>query len=210
MGTRGAWGFVINDNARLTYNHFDSYPEGLGSDILAWARQVSDWDKVKQQAMDLHMVNEQESPTEEEALKVAEFSDSGVSTGQDWYAALRKCQGDPDATLRSGYMTENSEFPLDSLFCEWAYLIDLDKGVFEVYQGFQTEVPTAGRWAGRPTAEEDNDRYAAHVEWCKANGREPWDDRVSKYKAVMLREVWPLHDLPTDAEWSERLVGDDE
>jgi hypothetical protein len=28
------------------------------------------------------------------------------------------------------------EFAADSLFCEWAYVIDLDKDVFEVYRGF--------------------------------------------------------------------------
>lgn len=28
------------------------------------------------------------------------------------------------------------EFAADSLFCEWAYVIDLDKATFEVYKGF--------------------------------------------------------------------------
>lgn len=33
-------------------------------------------------------------------------------------------------------LVNSEEFAADSLFCEWAYVIDLDKNTFEVYQGF--------------------------------------------------------------------------
>jgi hypothetical protein len=75
MGTRGTWGFVLDDREKLTYNHFDSYPDGLGADLLNWLR--------------------------------------------------------------------------DSLFCEWAYVIDLDNQRFEVYRGFQTAPHEDGRFATR-------------------------------------------------------------
>jgi len=188
MGTRGAWGFVLNGSERLTYNHFDSYPSGLGIDLLAWARQA-DWDKVREQVMNMTIVDEDGTPTEDEREQVAEYTDTHVSTGSDWYSALRHTQGDPEKTLRSGFMTDGSAFPLDSLFCEYAYVFNLDDGTFEVYQGFQKTRPTCGRWAGRPTPEEE---------------REP------EYKAVRLWEVWPLHDLPTQEQFTERLIGDSE
>lgn len=40
------------------------------------------------------------------------------------------------------------EFAADSLFCEWAYVLDLDKEILEVYKGFnKTPVPKSQRFA---------------------------------------------------------------
>lgn len=36
------------------------------------------------------------------------------------------------------------EFAQDSLFCEWAYVIDFDTNTFEVYRGFNHEPLTEG------------------------------------------------------------------
>jgi hypothetical protein len=38
MGTRGFLGFVLQDKEYITYNHFDSYPSGLGDAVLQWLR----------------------------------------------------------------------------------------------------------------------------------------------------------------------------
>ena len=34
--------------------------------------------------------------------------------------------------------TDSYEFAKDSLYCEWAYIIDFDKNAFEVYKGLNT------------------------------------------------------------------------
>ena len=53
--------------------------------------------------------------------------------------------------IYDGSITEikNSEgFAGDSLFCEWAYVIDLDSGMLEVYKGFNTSpLPETDRFA---------------------------------------------------------------
>ena len=36
-------------------------------------------------------------------------------------------------------LVNREEFAGDILLCEWAYVVDLQKGVFEVYEGFQKE-----------------------------------------------------------------------
>lgn len=44
------------------------------------------------------------------------------------------------------------EFAKDSLFCEWAYVVDLDADTLEVYRGFQEAPHTDGRWASEEPA----------------------------------------------------------
>lgn len=34
MSTRGAYGFILNGEEKITYNHCDSYPSYLGINIL--------------------------------------------------------------------------------------------------------------------------------------------------------------------------------
>lgn len=36
MSTRGAYGFRIDGQDKITYNHFDSYPDSLGVNLLQW------------------------------------------------------------------------------------------------------------------------------------------------------------------------------
>ena len=35
-------------------------------------------------------------------------------------------------------LVDSRQFAADSLFCEWAYVVDLDKGQLEVYRGFNS------------------------------------------------------------------------
>lgn len=155
MGTRGALGFVVDETAKITYNHFDSYPSGLGDDTLRWLRGVVADPAREQAAADAarRLREVTGEPTDEEARRYSQagLADTDVSTGADWYALLRRAQGDPAAILDVGIFESAAEFPRDSLFCEWAYLVDFDARVFEVYEGFRQAPPTAGRWAGEST-----------------------------------------------------------
>jgi len=42
-------------------------------------------------------------------------------------------------------MVDQADFLKDSLFCEWGYVINLDKGVLEIYRGFQ-KAPSKNRY----------------------------------------------------------------
>lgn len=77
-------------------------------------------------------------------------------------------------------LTNHIDFAGESLFCEWAYVIDLDRQTFEVFKGFNQEVlaPTE-RFARSPTK-------PAH----------PGDS--GQYHPVKLAREWLLDDLPDE------------
>lgn len=149
MGTRGAIAFVCDGVEKVTYNHFDSYPSGLGMVMLGWLRHA-DLDATREAVRNLRMVDDTTEPGDQEweaAWLSARYGNPGVSTGSDWYSLLRETQGNPDAILDAGVAGDASGFPQDSLFCEWAYVVDLDSETFEVYEGFQRSGPVTGRWS---------------------------------------------------------------
>ncbi len=72
------------------------------------------------------------------------------------------------------------EFVKDSLMCEWAYVIDLDNNVLEVYEGFNNKpVPADNRF------QLDADEVARETA-----------DGSSKYYPVVLMQKFALNDLP--------------
>lgn len=160
MGTRGLMGFTVQEEHFLTYNHYDSYPTGLGSNLLKWLKLhlviQDDTVQISPEVMGvltgLEQVEEGSEPTEEQLAKLTArgFTEAqNVSTGRDFYSWLRDCQGDLDLTLRSGFWIKGGyEFGFDSLFCEWGYVIDVDRNCFDTYRGFQQVPATKGIWAG--------------------------------------------------------------
>ncbi len=84
-----------------------------------------------------------------------------VSTGQktEWYALLRHAQGNLNAYKHGlRYMIDNERFMQDSLFCEWAYVINLTDGVLEIYRGFQ-KTPQNNRYLMPFYFEGDDDYF---------------------------------------------------
>jgi hypothetical protein len=154
MSTRGLLGFVADGLETCTYNHGDSYPSGLGVEVLRFARRCegTNFHRFKSAAASLTQVSEDgRKPTRDEVVKLAGHADTKVSTGDahaEWYVLLRDTQGDPEAILSCGYAIHDPDWPRDSLFCEWGYVLDFDSQTLEVYKGFNQAPPTAGRWTG--------------------------------------------------------------
>lgn len=226
MSTRGTVGFVINGEEKLTYNHSDSYPDGLGVEVLKFLRKNPPV-KIKDKVAALQVIDPDVPATRDQILAlrpttnwyVNQYSMAGPQpedvsptspdglpdTNVSWYNLLRGTQGELGAILDCGYMEDGSDFPLDSLFCEWAYVVDFDKGALEVYKGFQKERPTSGRWAGRPTDEENAKNYEAHLALAKERGRDPWKTETPPFQAIALAGTFPLDDLPTDKKFCKAV-----
>lgn len=204
MGTRGFTGLVVDGEEKIGYQQYDSYPSGVGAVVLGQLREmVKDMDSLRASARALKVVSNDVPPTEAEVEQLRGYADLSVSnqTTEDWYCLLRNTHGDLNVILEAGYVEDVHTFPLDSLFCEYGYLVDLDNEVFQVYKGFQKSTPTKGRWATRPTAAEDVATYREHVKWCAENGRDPWMPEVSEYKAVELWAEYPLSALPSNEDF---------
>ncbi|NOG70443.1 hypothetical protein HJG45_08680 [Roseicella sp. DB1501] len=177
----------MNEQDKLLYNHFDSYPEGLGEDMIAFARKIAtDVPKYRSLAENLRMVDPDSTPDIETVERAAQagLHDLTVSNRSttDWYCVLRNLQGEPEKTLEFGIATSGgNDFVADSLFCEWAYIINFDTGEIEIYKGFNTDPAAAGRYASLKD---------------KGDGVE--------YFGVRLLGTFPLYDIPED--WQGKLL----
>lgn len=163
MGTRGAFGFFVDGKTKVTYNHFDSYPEGLGNDILTALVDVP-LDIIQEAARSTVLVSEDDKPSPELIERYKKYANTSVSTGniEEWYVLLRNVQGeigafwDTEAPLR--HMPDGENFLSDSLFCEYAYIVNVDTGKLEVYKGFNKNFSGAGRYVAKP--DKNKESYA--------------------------------------------------
>jgi len=145
MSTRGAYGFVQDGKYKVTYNQSDSYPSGLGQEVVNFVKSVVEseaLDTLKERVKAVKLVDESKPATKAEIKRYEKFYQN-VSSGAktEWYCLLRDLQGVSLLEhILSGeveHMIDSSEFVKDSLFCEWAYIIDLNRNTFDVYQGYQ-------------------------------------------------------------------------
>jgi hypothetical protein len=187
MGTRGLIGFRYQNKDYLTYNHFDSYPDSLGFNILEELGAMLSFNKLKKAVEKITLVTEDSKPTFEQRLDVAkEFWDLSVGnqTPDSWYCLLRNAQGKL-YSYYSGklkYMIDSHEFIKDSLFCEWVYIVNLDTMQLEVWRGFQKESQKGNRYG------ENGEKY---------------------YPCALVKE-YPLQKLPSQKKFLKDLEEKDE
>lgn len=162
MGTRNLTCVVLNNEFKVAqYCQWDGYPSGQGLTVLEFLHDLVNTPgkenifRLKVSAL--------------EWISDDELKDMWNSVGADgsgWvtYDVSGRFKNkwphldrDMGAEILETIMTVNSEiklkddhkFGFDGLFCEWAYVIDLDKRQLEVYDGFHKEsAPDGQRWTG--------------------------------------------------------------
>ena len=154
MGTRGSWGYRLDGALKVTYNHFDSYPSGLGAAVHRHARDLAEDPEARTKVAALTLVDEDDAPTAEQLAALRNVT-GDVSEARDWYWALHGLQGDPGAILSAGYMTDGRDFAEHGSRCMWVYVIDMDAGELIVHAG-DMSTPVVASWplTGLPSAEE--------------------------------------------------------
>lgn len=161
MSTRGLWGFRKNGRDMLTYNHSDSDPSWLGKQISKFISDLTDEELGKFPDM-LEPVDEDKPAAAEHTrlckeLGVADF-DVASRKETDYYCLLRGAQGNfpfyeglvknPPECLKGNklpFIISNS-FIQDSLYCEYAYIINLDEKRLEFWKGFQKKPDKGNRY----------------------------------------------------------------
>lgn len=158
MGTRGLYGLRKNDFDKTTYNHFDSYPDCLGRKIIEFINKYGN--KLEEMYDNIILVNEEQKATKEQVEECFQYLDLSVSEKREdeWYCLLRNTQGDLEPYLNGlKYMIDNHDFILDSLFCEYAYIINLDTNKLEFWVGFQSKSDPNNRYGTNKL--EENSKY---------------------------------------------------
>ena len=141
MSTRGIYGFRKGNSKKYFYNHSDSYPSGLGLEIIDLIKKYSD-DEMLEIYNKTELVDGNSHPSKEQinyclsrgwtSLVVSEKS------VDDWYCLLRNIQSPGDyveAALENEkvYRIDDSDFLNDGIFCDYGYVIDLSRKKLIVY-----------------------------------------------------------------------------
>lgn len=156
MSTRGAIGFITKaGDKKITYNHSDSYEDGLGAEIAEFIYRLTnnkEWQKFEDAVEKVVMVNEKDQAPKEIQERYAPFANLSVSgkTTNEWYVLLRNTQGiEGWEEILKGHLEhliDNQYFILDSLFCEHAYVLNFKDQTLDYYQGFQQQPQKNNIW----------------------------------------------------------------
>jgi hypothetical protein len=185
MGTRNLTCVYKNGEYKVAqYGQWDGYPEGQGITILEFLKKVK-MDEFSKAIDECRWI------TQEELDKIDKDINNGILINwQKYYPELSRDTGGEILeliTFKNKRILNNSiNFANDSLFCEWAYVVDLDKNTFEVYKGFNKE------------------RLSETERFYNAENNE------KEYNSVILVKRFDLNNLPTKEEFIAEFTEDDE
>lgn len=125
------------------YGQWDGYPKGQGTTILEFIRDDNNQKALLEKLPRCRFID-----SEGKDKELVERFDSGNETSREreWYKDFinrdiggKILQNVVTSHREEILLQDNSDFANDSLFCEWAYVIDFSKNTFEAYKGFTQE-----------------------------------------------------------------------
>lgn len=182
MGTRNLTIVFIDGEYRVAqYGQWDGYPEGAGVNILRFLRDEMDEFLFRTMLSRFNFVNGNHDITNridkafENGIGSYCFPEFSRDTGCDILPMIQ------NGTATTRYLGNRIDFAADSMFCEWAYVIDFDRRTFEVYMGFNRT----------PLNESDRFFFLRKYE-------DPDEYSGGRYHGVKLAKEFSLDDLPDD------------
>ena len=162
MGTNGLYGFRKNGIDKLAYQHFDSYPAYLGKRFYNLCKDLGSDNLSK--LYDLVVVVDKDSiPTASQVSICLNCGYTSLSVldgwPTNWYLLLYNLRKDFSLYKKAlrytdeVFMPESKDFIKNSLYCDYAYIANLDTGKFEVYKGFDNKPQKGNRYGMTPNEE---------------------------------------------------------
>ena len=187
MGTRNLTAVMLNGEYKVAqYGQWDGYPDGQGLRCLEFLRDKCDIDAFTNAVKSASFYATEEIDALLQGYGVDEdgyitmvdykrFSNDYPELSRDTGAGILEIIQEKRGGVR---LWNNIDFAADSLFCEWAWVIDLDARSFEGYAGLNTT----------PLTPDDRFFFLA-------------DQERKGYSGVKLVAKWSLDQLPTDKEF---------
>lgn len=192
MGTRHLIAVQLDGQYKIAqYGQWDGYPDGQGVKVLRFIRDLA----LDSYAEFVAKVRATTFMTSEEI----DALNADIAAGKyprGWSREFPHISRDAGgeilgmvAAAAPGLkLMDRIAFAGDSLFCEWAWVIDLDKRTLEAYRGFNK----------RPVAE--GERFHG---WQESH---PESDTNKDYQPVRFVTSWPLDGLPSDDQFLEAFA----
>ena len=201
MGTRHLTIVQKNNEYKVAqYGQWDGYPEGAGSEILDFCRRHLSTEAGRNAFSEKVLKCKFIAGARIENLirsvqQKDEYNGYDENCSPKWtkvYPQFSRDTGNEVLSLilnsENGLALEDTlSFIKESLFCEWAWVIDLDKNTFEAYVGFN-KVPL--------TQSERFYRYDTQY--------------INGYRACRFVKAWSLDELPTEEEFLQEFKTNDE
>lgn len=203
MGTRHITAVQLDGKYPIAqYGQWDGYPSGQGATVLAFLLHGMDRKLFEQKLRaarfgtydEIHALWKEQGADDSGLVSMAtadKFRAVHPQLSRDTGAkVLEIVQSEDDGIVLQDSIT----FAFDGLFCEWAYVIDLDNNRFEVYSGFRKETDGDGRFTG-------GEGYPEIPRGTDSESENPGGE----YAPVQLLQSWPLDALPTEFEFLAEL-----
>ena len=146
MGTRNLTMVIYQGKTVVSqYGQWDGHPKGQGKTIVSFLT-LMDKKKFIEQLNKIDYVHEDDV---HHFYRDCGADDSGLVNmdvagkfTKSYPSISRDCGADVLNLIYNNDNTKillNENFGYDSLFCEWCYVVDLDRDILEVYKGFNTK-----------------------------------------------------------------------
>lgn len=192
MGTRHLILVVVDGEYKLAqYGQYDGYPEYRGMKILDFLKNEFNEQAFRNNLKKCRFLSAEEIENLQKPYSDRKESDKFFEDYPQFDCTTASGVLGQIQNTADGVGLENSlTFAADGLFCEWVWVIDLDKRTFEGYEGFNKKKLNT------------KDRFYF---------LEKFRDENTSYHPAKLIDTWDLDNLPTNEDFLKAFShGEDE